>query len=510
MELRGAATSRGAARALLAAAAVAAAAACATIPEEPAPLEVPPGLVWSCAVEPGAVLTGWTATDPQPSDDIFRVHLEVLADDTPGSAETGELESLAAHAVLVRTPGRARALEPALMIGTDVGMARGDAAEALLLASATSLRLLDVVRELPSGAMLELVLESPEPPPPPPYVPGGVRDRGTAPQPEPQPGPVRERFTLRLGREPRGVRVALHLPTREPFELPELGTTEPPTARSASTRGEWILLDGELSIGDTFALRVPRPVPWDGTATMVVGVRLVAEALEPVASVAPGSRFVEHTPQAQGRTPWESQLAASLGALRDVTRSGALRDATELGALRDATRLGTPRAALAHLGAETGAATWLDLVLGADEAQLAGLASALLKSADDAEVPDRETLAWELDRIALRSLIERIKAREADDPAAVALLGACTGEAAAFPTLLGDALANHTNRAAFDAWIVDENRLFLSDRSPAARVRAYDWLAARGLAPEGFDPFANEEERRASLEASAQRDGEQL
>jgi hypothetical protein len=30
-------------------------------------------------------------------------------------------------------------------------------------------------------------------------------------------------------------------------------------------------------------------------------------------------------------------------------------------------------------------------------------------------------------------------------------------------------------------------------------VRAYDWLAARGLAPEGYDPLASSDQRRAAL-----------
>jgi hypothetical protein len=33
-------------------------------------------------------------------------------------------------------------------------------------------------------------------------------------------------------------------------------------------------------------------------------------------------------------------------------------------------------------------------------------------------------------------------------------------------------------------------------------VRAYDWLAARGAAPEGFDPLAPLPERRAALDRS--------
>jgi hypothetical protein len=49
-----------------------------------------------------------------------------------------------------------------------------------------------------------------------------------------------------------------------------------------------------------------------------------------------------------------------------------------------------------------------------------------------------------------------------------------------------------------------ENRILLEDASPASRLRAYDWLAVRGLAPAGFDPFGSLAERRAALLAAAE------
>ena len=36
----------------------------------------------------------------------------------------------------------------------------------------------------------------------------------------------------------------------------------------------------------------------------------------------------------------------------------------------------------------------------------------------------------------------------------------------------------------------------------AARVRAFEWLGARGLAPAGYDPLASRQERRAALDAA--------
>ena len=50
--------------------------------------------------------------------------------------------------------------------------------------------------------------------------------------------------------------------------------------------------------------------------------------------------------------------------------------------------------------------------------------------------------------------------------------------------------------------MIVENRIYLEDNSPASRVRAYDWLKARGAAPKGFDPLANPRDRREALAAS--------
>ena len=73
------------------------------------------------------------------------------------------------------------------------------------------------------------------------------------------------------------------------------------------------------------------------------------------------------------------------------------------------------------------------------------------------------------------------------------------GEVGRWPDLLTDAVAESDGVRELRERLVRENRIFLEDAVPATRVRAYDWLAARGLAPEGFDPLASAEERRAAL-----------
>ena len=75
------------------------------------------------------------------------------------------------------------------------------------------------------------------------------------------------------------------------------------------------------------------------------------------------------------------------------------------------------------------------------------------------------------------------------------------GEAGRFPRLLEGLLTISVDTADYDLRLVAENRLFLEDSSPAARVRAYDWLKARGYAPANFDPLGTKGARRAALEA---------
>ena len=48
--------------------------------------------------------------------------------------------------------------------------------------------------------------------------------------------------------------------------------------------------------------------------------------------------------------------------------------------------------------------------------------------------------------------------------------------------------------------LLAENFIQLEDSSPAARVRACDWLAARGIAPAGYDPLGPPKARREALE----------
>jgi hypothetical protein len=81
-----------------------------------------------------------------------------------------------------------------------------------------------------------------------------------------------------------------------------------------------------------------------------------------------------------------------------------------------------------------------------------------------------------------------------------AVLTIYAGEPARHGGSLDDIAHQSTSRQDLENRLTAENLVFLTDASPASRVRAYDWLKARGLAPAGFDPLGPAKERREALD----------
>jgi hypothetical protein len=158
------------------------------------------------------------------------------------------------------------------------------------------------------------------------------------------------------------------------------------------------------------------------------------------------------------------------------------------------------RPALIFLADAAGAPLAGDLALLADDAQLADLAARLEAGGRDvpALVAGGGGLAWLLERSALEVLATRAT-ESALPPELAAVLLRHAGEAGRYPGALLDAAAHNTSVAGLAAQLVAENRIALEDSTAAARVRAFDWLAARGAAPPGFDPLAPLSQRRAVL-----------
>lgn len=194
--------------------------------------------------------------------------------------------------------------------------------------------------------------------------------------------------------------------------------------------------------------------------------------------------------------------------------SGVGRQTAEPNAFVDAIDALTWRArrhdALRYLATETGAVIARDLVDVFDREHVRTLAERLHASTGAAKTGTTPAaLGWALERHALDLVLALVaEDEEAMPPAIAGILGRHTGEVGRDPGTLRTLSRLATSRADFAARVEIENRYALEDVSPAARIRAFDWLTARDAAPPGFDPLANGKERRKQLLA-AEREAEE-
>jgi len=204
----------------------------------------------------------------------------------------------------------------------------------------------------------------------------------------------------------------------------------------------------------------------------------------------------------------ESLADVAATAARDDERAAAV-DAAEakhrqlLAAARSMAQAGDRRRAGVFLASESGASLALDTILVADDTTLEALGAAWRQAiGEDMDALVRgDRLAWSLESTAARWLAQAAEA--GDLPAELeAVLLRQTGVVGRAPDLLAEYVEESDGVAAWREHIEQENRLALEDNLPSARVRAFDWLAARGLQPPNYDPLGSREERRAALLAA--------
>lgn len=162
----------------------------------------------------------------------------------------------------------------------------------------------------------------------------------------------------------------------------------------------------------------------------------------------------------------------------------------------------TRRSALIRLADTHSAPLCADLALVSGEELIVAIADRIepLWSRTDVEIDG----TWVLERAAVNAAATQLQRDALGDAAAAALLRHA-GEAGRFGSTLLDAARASANRDVFQERLIEENRLFLGDRSPAARARALRFLRDLGQAPENFDPLASRDERRAALQADRER-----
>jgi len=204
----------------------------------------------------------------------------------------------------------------------------------------------------------------------------------------------------------------------------------------------------------------------------------------------------------------ESLADVAATAARDDERAAAV-DAAEakhrqlLAAARSMAQVGDRRRAGVFLASESGASLALDTILVADDTTLEALGAAWRQAiGEDMDALVRgDRLAWSLESTAARWLAQAAEAGELPAELEAVLLRQ-TGVVGRAPDLLAEYVEESDGVAAWREHIEQENRLALEDNLPSARVRAFDWLAARGLQPPNYDPLGSREERRAALLAA--------
>jgi hypothetical protein len=265
---------------------------------------------------------------------------------------------------------------------------------------------------------------------------------------------------------------------------------------------ERILLDGAPQPGGSaWSFAFPAPSASEPDLTLLVEVQVLAAA-DPAAV----ERAVAKQDAAR-RERESDESAPGAESLRIQTGS----------AVQALARRDLQRPALLYLAGETRAELLSELALTLDAEPLGDLLQAVREGlAQQPDALEAEQLGWILERASWHWVLARAsEQRDAEDhvPGPLdALLLQLAGEAGRWPDFALDALAQSADAQAFAARLEEENLIFLEDADPAARVRAWDWLAARGRAPAGFDPLASSAERRAALaalrEASDQQSGQ--
>jgi hypothetical protein len=228
-----------------------------------------------------------------------------------------------------------------------------------------------------------------------------------------------------------------------------------------------------------------------------------SQAILAVVQISPGSSDDAHQKRVAEALA-EIQIASDAAA-RQAKRIGS--DPADWPGLSSAVEslafAGRQRAGLVFLSQQTGAQITQDVVLAADEAiasHVAGAAAAAITAAPTAR--DRAAIGWILERTTLRMLMQ-MQSDGKLPPELAAILAARAGQAGRSNGTLEEVLGNATGLQDLQNRLAAENYIFLEDSSPAARVRAYDWLTTRRLAPPGYDPLGPSKDRRAALEQAS-------
>lgn len=157
------------------------------------------------------------------------------------------------------------------------------------------------------------------------------------------------------------------------------------------------------------------------------------------------------------------------------------------------------RASLAFLCRRLRAPVCEDLALVADDATLDAVVKKIKDPANQRTAATGDALGWTFDASAL-GVAADLQSKDKLPPELLALLIRHTGQVGMNSGSVAELLGSTKSRKEFDARVLAENLIYLEDSSPAARVRACDWLSAQGKSIAGYDPLAPARQRQNALQ----------
>jgi hypothetical protein len=196
----------------------------------------------------------------------------------------------------------------------------------------------------------------------------------------------------------------------------------------------------------------------------------------------------------------------------EINQSGTVNPLWTLGLMRALNELDDSnrrRAALVYLAEQGDARLCEDVAMLADDALLTQIAAAVKRDAPAAiNGGDLGQYAWILDRSAIAAL-QPLLAKAALPPELFAVLTEHFGEPGRHSAAVDEIMRGTSSGGELRRKLISENYIYLEDSSPAARVRAFEWLEAQKLAPAGFDPLGSPKQRRQALDQALSAGGGQ-
>jgi hypothetical protein len=167
------------------------------------------------------------------------------------------------------------------------------------------------------------------------------------------------------------------------------------------------------------------------------------------------------------------------------------------------------RAALVYLAEQGDARLCEDVAMLADDPLLNQIAVTVKHNAPAAiNGGDIGQYAWILDRSAIAAL-QPLLTKAALPPELFAVLTEHFGEPGRHAAAVDEIMRGTSSGGELRQKLISENYIYLEDSSPAARVRAFEWLGAQKLAPPGFDPLGSPKRRRQALDQALSAGGAQ-